>query len=85
LRDKKNNKQQQQYNTIARFFDNLVALKGNEQFEKRRQTRNEMRIKKQNNKLSKEELTKLKNIEKQVIQDAIVHQWTSSNQSQSQV
>jgi hypothetical protein len=24
LRDKKNNKQQQQYNTIARFFDNSI-------------------------------------------------------------
>jgi hypothetical protein len=38
----------------------LVLLKDNEQFRKRRQIRNEMRVKKANNELSKEELTKLK-------------------------
>jgi hypothetical protein len=48
----------------------LVLLKDNEQFKKRRQIRNEMRVKKANNELSKEELTKLKSIERQVTQDA---------------
>lgn len=50
----------------------LVVLKSNEEFEKRRQIRNEIRVKKANNELSKEELTKLKNIEEQVMQDITV-------------
>jgi predicted RND superfamily exporter protein len=48
----------------------LVALKGNERFEKRRQTRDAMRFKRAANELSKEELAKLKSIEKQVLKDA---------------
>lgn len=48
----------------------LVALKSNEQFQKRRQKRNEMRIKRANNQLSSEQLTQLTSLEKQVLQDA---------------
>ncbi len=48
----------------------LVSLKGNKRFEERRQTRNSMRLKRANNQLSKDELGKLKSIEKQVLKDA---------------
>ena len=48
----------------------LVSLKGNERFEERRRTRDSMRLKRAANELSKEELDKLKSIEKQVLKDA---------------
>ncbi len=48
----------------------LVSLKGNKRFDERRQTRDSMRIKRAANELSKEELAKLKSIEKQVLKDA---------------
>lgn len=48
----------------------LVSLKGNQRFEQRRQTRDSMRLKRAANELSKEELAKLKSIEKQVLKDA---------------
>ncbi|RUM75882.1 MAG: hypothetical protein DSZ13_04815, partial [Candidatus Thioglobus sp.] len=47
----------------------LVSLKGNERFEERRRTRDSMRLKRAANELSKEELDKLKSIEKQVLKD----------------
>ncbi len=50
----------------------LVVLKDNKQFKERRKIRNEMRAKRVNNELSKEELTKLRSIEKQVMQDATI-------------
>ncbi len=48
----------------------LVILKSNKEFAQRRQTRNTMRIQKVNGELSKEELTQLISLEKQVLQDA---------------
>uniref|UniRef100_UPI0034DF5485 efflux RND transporter permease subunit n=1 Tax=Candidatus Thiodubiliella endoseptemdiera TaxID=2738886 RepID=UPI0034DF5485 len=48
----------------------LVMLKSNKEFAQRRQTRNTMRIQKVNGELSKEELTQLISLEKQVLQDA---------------
>ena len=50
----------------------LVNLKGNETFEKRRQTRDTMRIQRAKNELSPAALKKLKSLEKQVLQDASV-------------
>lgn len=48
----------------------LIAMKGNEEFAQRRQARNAMRIQRQNNTLSTNQLTQLKSLEKQVLQDA---------------
>ncbi len=50
----------------------LVKLRGNQEFENRRQMRDKMRLQKTKNKLSKAELTQLKHLEKQVLQDASV-------------
>lgn len=50
----------------------LVKLRGNEQFEKRRQMRDSMRIERAKAKLSKTQLTQLKSFEKQVLQDRLV-------------
>ncbi len=48
----------------------LISLKGNKRFEERRQTRDSMRLKRAANELYKDELDKLKSIEKQVLKDA---------------
>lgn len=50
----------------------LIKLRGNEQFEKRRQMRDSMRIERAKSKLSKTQLTQLKSFEKQVLQDSLV-------------
>lgn len=50
----------------------LVNLSANEQFEKRRQMRDSMRIKRAKGELSKTQLTQLKSFEKQVLQDSLV-------------
>lgn len=48
----------------------LVRLKSNKTFTQRRQERNTMRLQRENGKLSAEQLTQLKTLEKQVLQDA---------------
>ncbi len=50
----------------------LVSLKSNQRFDELRQQRDNMRLKRSNNKLSKDELNKLKVIEKQVLKNATI-------------